>query len=400
MPEELAQKMRYLPESLPCPVCANSQIRPLLDVGELPVQGALPYPRRQEALSAPRGKLLLALCGRCGHLFNAAFRRGLMPQVAPCDYTFSPSRPLAAWTADLVRSLTRQYALEGKTVLEIASGRGEFLRDFRKLGAGNCIGFDPTRRPRSQRSLPPDDGLIIHPEPFSTRHGSLRPDFVCCRHHLDHLERPADLLELLRAALGPEIPLYVEVPDAHSMAEGRGIWNLGYEHVSYFCERSLGELLRRTGFVVRSLSLGFAGQFLQMEALSGEDRGEGGTPLVGRPFAAEEFARRFGTAVSSGRATVGAALREERRPVLWGAGAEAATFLNVLGLRDEIPYAVTLDRHKEGKYLPGTGQQIVAPEFLKEYGLAVVIVTGEAELGEARLRLREMEVPAKLVAAW
>ena len=400
MPDELAQKMRYLPESLPCPVCANSQIRPVLDVGDLPVQGTRPYPGRQEALSAPRGKLLLALCGRCGHLFNAAFRRGLMPEVAPCDYAFSPSRPLAAWAADLARSLTRQYALEGKTVLEIACGRGEFLSLFREMGAGKCIGFDPTRRPRSRRCLSPDDALIIHPEPFSTRHGSLRPDFVCCRHHLDHLERPADLLELLRTALRPEIPLYAEVPDAHSMVEGREIWNLGYEHVSYFCERSLDELFRRTGFVVRSLSRGFAGQFLQVEALSGEDRGEGGTRPVGKPFAVEEFARRFGAAVRFGRATVNAALREERRPILWGAGSEATTFLNVLGLREEIPYAVTLDRHKEGKYLSGTGQRIVVPEFLKEYRPAVVIVTGEAQQEEARLRLREMEVPAELVAAW
>ena len=48
---------------------------------------------------------------------------------------------------------------------------------------------------------------------------------------------------------------------------------------------------------------------------------------------------------------------------MWGAGARGVTLLNMLN-DSRIEYAVDINPRKQGKYVPGTGQQIVEPTFL------------------------------------
>jgi len=58
--------------------------------------------------------------------------------------------------------------------------------------------------------------------------------------------------------------------------------------------------------------------------------------------------------------------------VVWGAGAKGITFLNVLRSQS-IEFIVDVNPLKSSKYIPGTGQQIMPPEFMKEYRPDVVI---------------------------
>lgn len=55
------------------------------------------------------------------------------------------------------------------------------------------------------------------------------------------------------------------------------------------------------------------------------------------------------------------------RIVLWGAGAKGVTFLNTQKAGRQIEYVVDINPRKQGMYVAGTGQRIVAPEFLSKY---------------------------------
>ncbi len=55
-----------------------------------------------------------------------------------------------------------------------------------------------------------------------------------------------------------------------------------------------------------------------------------------------------------------------QRTVLWGSGSKAVAFLTTLGLHDEVEHVVDINPYRVGKFLPGTGQKIVAPAFLRE----------------------------------
>ncbi|MGB5311051.1 MAG: hypothetical protein WBN38_03205, partial [Polyangiales bacterium] len=88
-----------------------------------------------------------------------------------------------------------------------------------------------------------------------------------------------------------------------------------------------------------------------------------------------------------------------KRAVLWGAGARGDTFLNAIGINDEIPLVVDLNPRKWGKHMAGTGQQIHSPEELKTYSPDIVVIANEIYLEEIRGSLREMGVDAEVLIA-
>jgi hypothetical protein len=86
-----------------------------------------------------------------------------------------------------------------------------------------------------------------------------------------------------------------------------------------------------------------------------------------------------------------------RRAVIWGAGSKGVAFLTTLHIEDEIEYAVDINPYKHGTYMAGTGQEIVGPEFLKEYRPDVVIVMNPIYCQEIQRDLNRMGVTAELV---
>src|SRR5215472_8669510 len=76
-----------------------------------------------------------------------------------------------------------------------------------------------------------------------------------------------------------------------------------------------------------------------------------------------------------------------RRTVLWGSGSKAVAFLTTLGIHDEIEYVVDVNPYRAGKFLPCTGQSIVAPAFLRDYRPDNVIIMNPIYLREVEHEL-------------
>ena len=72
-------------------------------------------------------------------------------------------------------------------------------------------------------------------------------------------------------------------------------------------------------------------------------------------------------------------------------------FLTTLGIKDEIPYAVDINPYKHGTFLPGNGQEIVSPEFLKTYEPDVVIVMNPIYMEEIGEDLSKMGLTPTLL---
>ena len=88
---------------------------------------------------------------------------------------------------------------------------------------------------------------------------------------------------------------------------------------------------------------------------------------------------------------------EGRRPVIWGAGSKCVALMTTLGLGDEIEYVVDVNPFKQGKYLPGTGHQVVSPEFLQHYRPGAVLVMNSIYLDEIRQTLQSLGIDAMLI---
>ncbi len=90
--------------------------------------------------------------------------------------------------------------------------------------------------------------------------------------------------------------------------------------------------------------------------------------------------------------------RRGQRAVVWGSGSKAVSYLTTLGITDELEYVVDVNPHKYGKFLAGTGHEIVAPKFLVEYQPDVVIVMNPVYCEEIGASLKVMGLTPAMTA--
>ena len=88
-----------------------------------------------------------------------------------------------------------------------------------------------------------------------------------------------------------------------------------------------------------------------------------------------------------------------KRVVAWGAGSKGVTFLNILQAQELVPYIVDINPRKLGMYIVGTGQEIVAPEFLRDFGPDIVILMNPLYQTEIAQMLEELGVTAEILIA-
>jgi SAM-dependent methyltransferase len=300
---------------------------------------------------------------------------------------FSPRfQSYAEW---LAARLVDRYDLRDRDIIEIGCGKGDFLKLICELGGNRGVGFDPSYVP--EREAGEAVGRITFIRDFySERYASYRADFICCRHVLEHVQFPRDFLITVRRAIGNRsgTAVFFEVPNGLFTLRDLGIWDLIYEHCSYFSPGSLSRLFTACEFDVCDLTEAYEGQFLCIEALPGEGLVDSGrnprddSAEVACDVAA--FADRYRSMVRNWRRHLGRMARAGQRVVVWGAGSKGVTFLNALQTQGRIAYVVDINPRKQGMYVAGAGQQIVPPEFLQDYRPDVVIVMNPVYEDEIR----------------
>lgn len=393
-------------EDLPnvtCTVCESSPCMDVLKIPEVPVHCNVLCSRRDEALDAPTAQISLVFCETCGHLFNSAFDARLMSYGPTYENSLHCSPRFQRYATTLASNLITRYALRGKTIVEIGCGGGEFLELLCQRGANRGLGFDPAC-PRSSNGSAATGSIVFVPDSYSAKYADCPADLVCSRHTLEHIEDPRGFLLRLREVIGEhrKTPVFFEVPNALLMIRELGIWDIIFEHCSYFSRSSMAHLFSSCGFTVVRVSEGFGRQFLRIEARPARAKASDNRRIGHRPSAlaheVERFRRRFQKKIEFWRGRLGKSLAE-RRLVVWGAGSKGVSFLNALGVRDQIQYVVDINPRKHGMYVPRSGQQIAPPEFLKEYRPDAVIVMNPIYRNEIRAWTRALGIDAPCICA-
>jgi len=370
---EQTRAQRIIAPQGQCPVCGSAAVITLLEIDQVPVLCNVLWPTRTAALNAPKGDIQLGFCQDCGHLFNRAFNAALMEYAQDYENSLHFSPRFQSYAEALAMRLIQRYGLRGKDIIEIGCGKGDFLRLMCVLGGNRGVGFDPSYESKLGVE---NDTITIIQDFYSTQYTDYAADAVICRHVLEHIEFPRRFLLNVRESIGDrlEAMVYFEVPNATYTLRDMGIWDLIYEHYSYFSTSSLSRLFTACGFGVRDLAEAFQGQFLGIEAkpLKRMSRSASKSDLQELSRHAAAFAERYHSKVEHWRQT----LRElaGQHVVIWGGGSKGVTFLNILQTQGQIAYAVDINPRKQGKYIAGTGQQLVAPEFLSRYQPDIVLI--------------------------
>jgi len=359
----------------------------------MPVFCNLLWPEQEDARSAPRGDIELGFCKQCGHIYNLVFDAGLMAYNQAYENSLHFSPRFQSYASTLAQSLVERYDLRGKDIIEIGSGQGDFLRMLCALGDNRGVGFDPSYV--AEPSVSPGPEVTFVRDYYSEQYADYPVDFIYSRHVLEHLEQPRDLVTILRSIQDQsEIIAFTEVPNADFMLQHTALWDVIYEHYSYFGHLSLSRLFADQGFRIMRLDTTFDSQFLCLEATT-EQLDDAPTTLhmstvAEMNDAVNAFASNSRALLAEWRTRLDEIKRLGRRAVVWGAGSKGVTFLNLLSRDGPIEFVIDINPRKQGMFIAGAGQSIVPPAFLQEYKPDVVLVMNRNYADEIAEMVGEM----------
>jgi hypothetical protein len=385
-----------------CPGCGSTAGGVFFELPSLPVHCNILWPTAAAAQSAPRGEMRLAACAECGLLFNAAFDPARVTYDEAYENSLHHSPRFEQYAESLALDLSARLGLRDRLVVEVGCGKGDFLRSLCRIAGARGLGIDASYDPAIAPSGG-DDVVRFVREPFSAMPAGLNPALVFCRHVLEHVPDPLAFVSELAAGARRTagFRVFVEVPNALYTLRDLGIWDLIYEHCTYFSAPSLSRLFERAGLRVERVSTVFGEQFLCLEGTVADptDRPRSADDVAEiRQLAArfgEEYARkvaywedRLRTLRSSGRTVA-----------LWGAGSKGVTFVNTVRGGSGLACLVDLNPRKHGRYVPGTGQPVVAPPALRELRADVVIVMNPLYREEIEAQMHDLGLPCAVETA-
>jgi hypothetical protein len=380
-----------------CESCGAGEMVAFYEIRSVPVHSVLLMQTREEAISYPRGNIRLACCTQCGFVSNVLFDESFNDYNQRYEETQGFSPTFTAFHRRLVAQLVGRYGVRNKDVVEIGCGKGEFLALICMEGPNRGIGFDPSYVP--ERGLSTADMHVVQ-DLFSEKYAQTHEgDFVCCKMTMEHIASPRSLVRATRQLLAkrPEGLAFFQIPDFGHILDTAAFWDVYYEHCSYFTGNSLRVLFETAGFEVLSVEREYAGQYLTIVA-----RPVGrGTDPVGRsalPAEIAGFADRVALSVKQWENRIRSFTDNGRRAVLWGGGSKAVAFLSTVPVSDVVHYAVDINPYRQGTYLAGSGAQIVAPDFLREYMPDLVVVMNPIYVDEITRTLRDMGLTPEVAA--
>ena len=386
-----------------CPVCEAGSLEVFFSMKRVPVIINILSSSKEEALGRPRGDIDLGFCGSCGHIYNTSFNLDLLDYSGEYDNSLHFSATFREFAKTLGESLIQDKGWKNQSLVEVGCGKADFLKMLCAEGGNQGIGFDPSIEAEDWRNLGEKGGRLKLVRGYFGREDTEIPgEKVICQHVLEHIERPAaflrDIIESRKSLEKHDV--YFEVPNVLYTLRDFGIWDIIYEHCSYFSPLSLEFLFNRLGYQVDSCEEVYGKQFLSLHAkYKSNPESLPAVDVRSVKELVEFFGNTYREKTVYWKEILGPARKGEKKAVVWGAGSKGITFLNMMTDGNGIDYIIDQNPAKVGHYVAGTGQRIEKPSFLSDYRPDQVIIMNPLYKEEIAKSLLEMGLKPEILVA-
>jgi SAM-dependent methyltransferase len=357
-----------------CPVCKEETVDVFLNRSQVPIYQNFLLADQQAAVDIARGDLQMAACSNCGFVYNTVFDPNLLKYGQTYDNAQFFSNAFNDYLDKLAAYLIDDRGVKNCRIVEVGSGDGYFLRKLVEKGNNRGVGYDPSYRGPLEEM---DGRLRFEQSYYGPEQAHTQADVVICRHVIEHVPDPVELLVSVRQALinSPSAYVFFETPTVEWILKNNTFWDFFYEHCSIFTKESLTTAFQISGFQVQDVRAEFGGQYLWMEAAPSA---ENSVDIKFDAVQIPSLAQKFGAAEGQLKGIWHEKIRQlnvKGRVALWGAGAKGVTFANLVDPENQmIACVVDLNPRKQGHYLPGTGHPIVDFASLPLYNVKTIIV--------------------------
>lgn len=386
-----------------CPNCSHRGLSLFYEVKDVPVHSCLMLSDQQTALDFPRGDVSLGFCQKCGFITNTTFDAKWSAYAPNYEDQQSFSPTFNQFAHDLAKHLIETYHLYDKDIVEIGCSKGDFLLLLCALGGNRGVGIDPSALPGRVQTEAANRVTFIQ-DYYSEKHAQYVGEFICCRHTLEHIQPTAEFISTVRNSMGDrqDTTVFFEVPDTIRVLQDLAFEDIYYEHCSYFTSGSLARLFRACGFEVIDLYRAYKDQYLLIEARPSVRLDEQIHPqeetLAQLTQAVHTFKTQIHQKLTRWKRVLEKFQTNDERVVVWGSGSKCVSFLTTLDTVDCIQYVVDINPHRQGKFIPGVGKEIMPPAFLKDYQPDRVIVMNTIYRDEIQQTLDALGVTTQIIS--
>lgn len=388
--------------SMECPACKRAGCIDFFTVENLPVNVGFFYDSQSQAHAAPRGNIKLTYCPFCGFVQNRAFDLTKVVFEPGYEVALHHSETFRDFMQGVANRLVKRFELKQKRIVEIGCGDAYFLDLLAETGANQCVGIDPTVTREGAKRLG-DGSVQLVRDYFGHQHLAWDADFICCLSVFEDIPKPsAFLADVRRLATRHHAPLYFEVFNAWRAFEHQEIWSVHYEQCNYFSLSCLEQTFLQNGFTITDSGCCYAGdQYLYVEAIASDRQAVKPAQSVKAdlPLPLASFERVFSQKLAQWNTRLNQYQESGERVVVWGTGGKGITFLNTVDAAKHIEFVAEINPDKQGRFVPGSGQAIVPPEFLAEYQPHKIIITNALYAEEMKRQARDLGVNAEFLVA-
>ena len=203
-------------------------------------------------------------------------------------------------------------------------------------------------------------------ESIIAEHGNVH--FIVIRQVMEHIEDLQELMENFRKILHPQCWLLVEVPDfecALKFGDSSALWE---EHINYFTEPTLTDLVEKNGFSIKYVDrFPFSGGALMVLA---QHQGNDRKSVDHEIDRIKSLAMKYSGKVVNLKGRLVETLERHRnnnaKNILYGAGCRSNTLINGLKLGQYFDYIVDDQPEKRSLFMPGCRLKINSSDILND----------------------------------
>ncbi len=358
----------------------------MLDLGMQPPANSL-NDTYEEAISNERFELALRLCNNCLYVW--------LTEIVPPDRLFRNNTYITGVSTTTRRDMNSFFQscllncnLTGpRKILDIASNDGTLLEYFKAEGY-EVMGVEPSKNAfvlAGERGIPTINdffNLNLSKKLFNDYN---KFDLITATNVITHVEKPMEFLEACKQLLNKGGSIGLEFYYFESIIANTAFDQIYHEHVSYFNLTTFQKLLERVGLeayhaeVVPSqggslrIFISLPTQHLIDDSIPNLLASEGLISEIKKRYQnfaisaikrAELIKKVLSANVLNGKIIAG-----------YGASAKATVLTNYLNLDRQIVKGIAdLSSTKQGKYIPGSGIPVIAPENLIDLSPDIVVI--------------------------
>jgi SAM-dependent methyltransferase len=348
-------------EMYKCPICLSNETKEFFYLKNSPILQNVLFDTENEARKIERVDVNFVYCSSCHFVFNPEFQESKVDYTENYNNNQMASKKYTQYIDELTDKVVRECKLSSESrILEIGCGNGYFLYQlYKKLNNKNIVGYDPAYNDQYGMSG------FINKSYFKAKNEETF-DVIILRHVLEGLLKFDEVLIAITSAMNRNTHLFIETPNLDYIIANQDISLMYHEVARYYSLRAIQCLLSKYEIDIQQAFLLFSGNNLGI-------------------FASKCADVSVDDDISAKLENLRKIVSQYQKVVIWGISGRAISLLTHFSWDEEqVQFGIDIDKDKQGKYIPVTGQLIISPEQAVKLEPDLIIIANANYLEEIK----------------